>query len=231
MISKKTALATLNKYHTLSGVEIVAGDNPKLKITRGNFEYLLNVDAVNYNGDGAEFLVADLNNFDGWTSHGVLALVGGELTLDGASWLEHGAVTLGGKDFQISGKAYENADDMIVRRKIFELYTSPELNVSLYSSGAGKNLDLLVNCGGNFDNYNKPAILEREYSFALKWKQDTGTLKLHIDGEEIYSVAATAFSEQKTFNQLLVGASVYHENATWSGKISDFKVYDGYCEA
>ncbi|MBQ9498276.1 MAG: hypothetical protein IJR52_12000 [Selenomonadaceae bacterium] len=42
------------------------------------------------------------------------------LTLDGASYLERGVVELGGRDFQITGRAFEDPNDMAVRRKIFE---------------------------------------------------------------------------------------------------------------
>ena len=165
---------------------------------------------------------------DDWTQVGTPAMFDETLALDGASWLERGQIELGGRDFQIVGLALEEAEDMTIRRKIFELYTSAELNISLYSSGAGKNLDLLVNCGGSFDNYNCPAILEREFTFALLWRQETSTLVLKIDGEEIYSFNVAGLTERKTFERVLVGGSVLHTNATWKGAISEFKIYDGY---
>lgn len=70
--------------------------------------------------------------------------------------------------------------------------------------------------------------MEREYSFALKWLQESATLKLYVDDEEIYSVEGAGFTQRTTFERLLLGASVYHENATWRGAINEFKIYDGY---
>lgn len=213
MISKETALDALKNYHEISLGALI--DDGALKIRSGNYEYKFDASEVKYVGTGEEFLAYHYDF----------------LNCDGVIWITGGSVTLGGKDFQISGKAYEDADDMTARRKIFELYTSNELNISLYSSGAGKNLDLFINCGGVYDNYNEPAILEREYEFALKWRQAEKTLTLTIDGEEIYSIGVEGLSEPQTFEQLLIGGSVYHTNATWRGTISEFKIYDGYAEA
>ena len=224
MISAQEALNSFREFRD-AGLANCIWENG-LRIRRGNKEYVFNADEINYVGDGAEFIVASLT--DDWTHVGNPAILDETLALDGASYLERGQIELGGRDFQIVGLALEEAEDMIIRRKIFELYTSPELNISLYSSGAGKNLDLLVNCGGTFDNYNCPAILEREYSFALLWRQETNTLSLTVDGEEIYSVTVPALTERKTFERVLVGGSVLHTNATWKGAISEFKIYDGY---
>ena len=182
MISKENALAAFREFKDASLANCIWQDG--LRIKRGNYEYVFNADEINYIGDGSEFLVASFA--DEWAAHGTPQLSNGVLTLDGASWLERGSVELGGRDFQISGRAFESADEMIVRRKIFELYTSADLNLSLYSSGAGKNLDLLIYCGGMFDNYNYPAILEREFTFLLVWRQETSTLSLKIGDEEIY---------------------------------------------
>lgn len=226
MINKAAALNLMTYYRELNLLNSLDGTAQKLRI--GNYEYVFYADEVNYVGDGSEFIVASLTD-DGWTNHGT-QLQDNVLTLDGASWLSRGTLALGGRDFQISGTVFESATDMLARRKIFELYTSPELNISLYSSGAGKNLDLLVNCSGSFDNYTEPAILEQEYSFALKWLQDMGTLKLFIDGEEIYSLTVPGLATRQTFSQLLLGSSVLHTGANWLGRIGNFTVYDGYCE-
>ena len=225
MIGKQTALDALRHFHTAQISSMIDGDALKLRL--GDYEYIFTADAVNYVGDGAGYVVVSLGDAQ-WTAHGNPTLEGCTLTLDGASWLSRGAVELGGKDFQIIGRVVESADDMIVRRKIFELYTSAALNISLYSSGAGKNLDLLTNVGGAFDDYTEPAILEREYNFALKWIQSTAILSLAIDGEEIYSRTVTGFNERRTFEQVLVGGSVLHDGATWKGTIADFKIYDGF---
>lgn len=213
MISKDEALKGLREYHNQNLANLIY-DNA-LRIKRGSYEYVFDASHVNYIGDGSEFLIIDLSEATNFNDD---------------SPLEFDDLTLGGRDFQISGRVFESAEDMIVRRKIFELYESQDLNVSLYSSGAGKNLDLLVNCGGTFDNYSEPAILEREYSFALKWLQETGTLKLYIDGEEVYSVTGSGFTERRSFSKLLIGGSLLHEGATFKGSVSDLKVYDGFCE-
>ncbi len=226
MISKDTALDALRLFHDTSLANSIWEGG--LRIRRGNFEYVFNADEINYVGDGAEFMVASFK--DEWTAAGTPQLSDGVLALDGVSWLERGAVELGGRDFQITGRAFEDPNDMAVRRKIFELYTSGDLNVSLYSSGAGKNLDLLVHCGGVYDNYFEPAILEREYTFALKWRQETSTLSLTVDGEEIYSLIVPAFAERKIFERVLVGGSVLHSNAAWKGTIAEFKIFDGWSD-
>lgn len=204
-------------------------EDSKLKIRQDNYEYVFNADSVNYKGTGEEFIAVSLADST-WTAHGTPLIVNGSVTLDGSSWLERGAVELGGSDFQISGRVLESAEDMPARRKIFELYTSSDLNISLYSSGAGKNLDLLVNCGGAYDNFSEPATLEREYTFALKYKQNTGNLTLYVGGELIYQFEVSGLTERQTFNQLILGASVLHDNAAWKGTIADFLIYDGYCE-
>ena len=224
MISAQEALNSFREFRE-AGLANCIWENG-LRIKRGNYEYVFNADEKNYVGDGSEFVVASFT--DDWTQVGNPAMFDETLALDGASWLERGQIELGGRDFQIVGLALEEAEDMTIRRKIFELYTSAEMNISLYSSGAGKNLDLLVNCGGTFDNYNCPAILEREFTFALLWRQETSTLVLKIDGEEIYSFNVTGLTERKTFERVLVGGSVLHTNATWKGAISEFKIYDGY---
>ena len=226
MINKAAALNLITYYRHVTLTNSLDGTALKLRI--GNYEYVFEADEVNYVGDGSEFIVASLTD-DGWTKHGA-QLQDNVLTLDGASWLSRGTIALGGRDFQISGRGYESATDMIARRKIFELFASTDLNISLYSSGAGKNLDLLVNCSGSFDNYPEPATLEKEYSFALKWFQDMGTLKLFIDEEEVYSLTVPGLETRQTFNQLLLGSSVLHAGAYWLGTIKDFKIYDGYCE-
>lgn len=226
MISKDTALDALKFFHEISLANLIWEGG--LRIKRGGFEYVFNADEINYVGDGAEFMVASFK--DEWTAAGTPQLSDGVLTLDGVSWLERRAVELGGRDFQITGRVFEDPNDMAVRRKIFELYTSGDLNVSLYSSGAGKNLDLLVHCGGVYDNYFEPAILEREYTFALKWRQETSTLSLTVDGEEIYSLIVPAFAERKTFERVLVGGSVLHSNAAWKGTIAEFKIFDGWSD-
>lgn len=228
MISKEELLKTLGYYIDNDDDFAIEGD--KLKLTRGNYEYYFNADEVHYTGDGSEFIVVSLAD-SGWAASGNPAVINGTVTLDGASWLTRGAVELGGKDFQISGTVYEDPADMIARRKIFELYTNETLNLSLYSSGAGKNLDLLINCGGTFDNYTEPALLEVEYTFAIKWNQAAGLLKLYVGGAEVYSVAATGLGERRTFEQVILGASAYHTDATWKGTIANFKIYDGYAEA
>ena len=179
-------------------------------------------------GDGTEFLTLTFD--DDWTSHGTAQVVSNSVSLDGSSWLSYGQLELGGSDFQIEARVLESADDMIQRRKIFELYTSAELNISLYSSGAGKNLDLFVNCDGTFDTYNEPAILGREYHFVLKYRAETGQLTLDIDGVQVYSLVVSGLNQRRTFEQVLVGSSAYHENANWLGTIADFKIYDGFAE-
>ena len=224
MISAQEALNSFREFREASLANCIWENG--LRIKRGNYEYVFNADEKNYIGNGSEFIVASFT--DDWTQVGNPTMFDETLALDGASWLERGQIELGGRDFQIVGLALEEAEDMTIRRKIFELYTSAELNISLYSSGAGKNLDLLVNCGGTFDNYNCPAILEREFTFALLWRQETSTLVLKIDGEEIYSFNVTGLTERKTFERVLVGGSVLHTNATWKGAISEFKIYDGY---
>ena len=225
MIGKETALNALRNFGTEHMASMIDGD--ALKVRLGDYEYVFSADKVNYIGDGADYVTVSLG--DGkWTAHGNPTLENCTLTLDGASLLSRGAVELGGKDFQIIGRVIESADDMIVRRKIFELYTSAALNISLYSSGAGKNLDLLTNVGGTFDDYTEPAILEREYSFVLKWLQATANLSLTIDGTEIYSRTVEGFNERRTFEQCLVGGSVLHDGATWKGTVANFKIYDGF---
>ena len=226
MISRDTLLKALDFYKELSGEQLIVDSS--LKIKQGSFEYIFRADEVNYIGEGAEFLLLELATLEDFTTHGTPTLENKILTLDGSSWLSYGAVTLGGKDFQISGRVFESADDMIARRKIFELYTSSDLNLSLYSSGAGKNLDLYGNIGGEFDIYSEPATLEREYNFALKWRQSSQVLSLEIDGEEIYSRTVSGLSEAKVFSKLLIGNGEYHQNSTWKGTISDFKIYDGF---
>lgn len=228
MINKDELFKTLGYY--LDNDDNFAIEGDKLKLTRGNYEYYFNADEVRYTGDGSEFIVVSLAD-SGWAASGNPAVINGTVTLDGSSWLTRGAVELGGKDFQISGTVYEDPADMIARRKIFELYTDENLNLSLYSSGAGKNLDLLINCGGTFDNYTEPALLEAEYTFALVWKQSTSTLVLKINGETVYTVVATGLGERRTFEQVILGASAYHTDATWKGTIANFKIYDGYAES
>lgn len=225
MISRNTLLDALKNYNELNAAAILS--DGILRLQRGNFEYVFSPDAINYLGDGSEFLA--LSFADEWTAHGDAQLTDGTLILDGASWLSRGSLTLGGQDFQIEGRAFESADDMLARRKIFELYTSADLNISLYSSGAGKNLDLLVNAGGTIDLYSEPAILEREYQFKLKFANST--LTLAIDGTQIYSAQVTGLNERRTFEQVLIGASVLHSGAAWRGSISDFKIFDGFAEA
>lgn len=229
IITKEELLKVIGYSAENSAADLTVEDN-KLKVRQGNYEYVFNADAVNYTGSGLEFVVVSLAD-SGWTAQGNPTVVNGTATLDGASWLTRSQVSLGGKDFQIVGTVYESANNMIARRKIFELYTDEDLNISLYSSGAGKNLDLFVKCGGTFDNYTEPALLETEYQFALKWNQEAGTLKLYVNDEEIYSVTGTGFSERKTFEQVLLGASVFHSDALWKGTISGFKIFDGFCEA
>ena len=227
MISKENALEAFREFKDASLANCIWENG--LRIKRGNYEYVFNADEINYIGNGDEFLVATFA--DEWTSYGSPQLSNGVLTLDGSSYLTRGAVELGGRDFQISGRAFESAEDMAVRRKIFELYTSDDLNFSLYSSGAGKNLDLLIFNEGTYDIYNFPAILEREFTFVLLWRQETSMLELKIDGEEIYSLNVPGFTARKNFEQVLIGGSTKHSGATWKGTISDFKIYDGYCEA
>lgn len=228
MISKETALKMFSDYNEEYTARLI--DGRTLKIRKDDYEYLFTADEVNYVGDGSNFLVAQLND-DGWASHGNPTFSESILTLDGSSWLSRSNISLGGSDFQISGKVYESATDMIARRKIFELYTSAELNVSLYSSGAGKNLDLLVKCGGTFDNYNEPAIIGAEYTFALKYRQSTRRMRLYVNGAEVYSFEVASFGEAKSFEQVALGAGISHENANWLGTISEFKIYSGYAEA
>ena len=223
MIKKSTALKMLEYYNAT-----LIRDN-KIRIRIGNYEYIFNADAVNYVGDGSEFLIASLGD-GGWSAQGSPSFSNGVLTLDGASYLSRTNITLGGQDFQISGTVYENSNDMIARRKIFELYTNDDLNMSLYSSGAGKNLDLFVNCEGTSDNYAEPAILEREYNFNLIWQQADSHLTLYVDGEEIYSNRITGFSTAKTFTTLRLGNGIYHDTAYWLGTISDFKIFSGFTE-
>ena len=227
MISKETALNAFRDYNELSKAKMISGSVLRLQI--GDYEYIFNPDEINYVGNGDEFLIANLKG-DGWTNHGV-TVSDGVYEFDGASYLERENITLGGRDFQIRGTVYESATDMIQRRKIFELYTSDELNMSLYSSGAGKNLDFFVNCEGTLDNYAEPAILEREYNFQVVWRQETTRLILYVNGNEIYNNRLTGFSTAKTFLQLRLGGSIYHPDAYWKGTISEFKVYDGFLEA
>lgn len=217
----KNALLNYNKK-----IKAQLISNSALRIRIDNYEYVFTADEINYVGDGAEFLVAGLTD-DGWTNHGA-TLSNGVLELDGASYLSRENITLGGRDFQIRGKVFENAADMIQRRKIFELYTNADLNMSLYSSGAGKNLDFFVNCDGTLDNYAEPAILEKEYDFQVVWRQDSMKLVLYVDDIEIYSNRITGFSTPRTFSQLYLGAGIYHSNAYWKGTISAFKIFDGY---
>lgn len=226
LISKQEFLKAMGYAIDNGGLVI---EDSKLKIRQDNYEYVFNADAINYKGTGEEFIAVSLADST-WTAHGTPMIVNGSVTLDGSSWLERGVVELGGNDFQISGRVFESATDMTIRRKIFELYTSADLNISLYSSGAGKNLDLLVNCGGSFDSFSEPATLEQEYTFALKYKQNTGNLTLYVGGELIYQFEVSGLAERQTFNQLILGASVLHDNAAWKGTIADFVVYDGYCE-
>ena len=228
MISKETALKMFSDYNEEYTARLI--DGRTLKIRKDDYEYVFEADEVNYVGDGSDFLIAELGD-DGWTSHGSPTFGEKILTLDGTSWLSRAGVTLGGADFQISGKVYESAENMIARRKIFELYTSAELNVSLYSSGAGKNLDLLVKCGGTFDNYNEPAIIGEEYTFALKYRQSTRRMRLYVSGLEIYSFEVASFATAKVFEQVALGAGISHENANWLGTIAEFKIYAGYAEA
>ena len=227
VVSKEDVLAAFNEFREASFANCIWENG--LRIKRGNFEYVFNADEINYVGNGDEYLAVSFA--DEWTNHGDAQLAENILTLSGANCLERGSIELGGRDFQIKGSAFESADDMIVRRKIFELYTSANLNLSLYSSGAGKNLDLLVLCGGTYDYYNFPAILEREFTFSLLWRQETSTLSLKVDGEEIYSFSVPAFVERKTFDSVLVGGSKLHNGSYWKGTITDFKIYDGYAEA
>ena len=228
MISKETALGMLSDFHEEQMSRLIK--DGALKIRSGDYEYIFNADETNYVGGGSSFLIVTLAD-DGWTEQGTPTFDENILTLDGSSYLTRENISLGGADFQISGKVYESATDMIARRKIFELYTSADLNMSLYSSGAGKNLDLLVKCGGAFDNYNEPAILEQEYTFALKYRQSTRRMRLYVNGAEVYSFEVASFDEAKTFNQLALGAGISHENANWLGTISEFKIYSGYAEA
>ena len=226
MISKETFLKALENYRSVCADQLISDSN--LRIRQGNFEYIFRADNVVYLGDGTEFLTLTFD--DDWTSHGTAQVVSNSVSLDGSSWLSYGQLELGGSDFQIEARVLESADDMIQRRKIFELYTSAELNISLYSSGAGKNLDLFVNCDGTFDTYNEPAILGREYHFVLKYRAETGQLTLDIDGVQVYSLVVSGLNQRRTFEQVLVGSSAYHENANWLGTISDFKIYDGFAE-
>lgn len=229
MISKEELIKTLGFYRDNDVNDLTIEDN-KLKLYKGNYEYVFNADAINYKGSGEEFVIISLAD-SGWTAAGNPVVVNGTATLDGESYLTRNAVKLGGKDFQIVGTVYEDPQGMIARRKIFELYTGQDLNLSLYSSGAGKNLDLLINCGGTFDNYTEPAKLEREFTFLLTWKQSTQTLKLKVDEQTIYTVTGAAFNMAKTFEQVLIGGSVLHEGANWKGTIANFKIYDGYAES
>lgn len=227
MISKKELLNALRYYIGLSKLDLISDST--LRIRLKNYEYVFSPDEINYVGDGSEFLVANLTD-DGWTNHGA-TFSNGVLELDGASYLSRENITLGGRDFQIRGTVFESAADMIQRRKIFELYTSDDLNMSLYSSGAGKNLDFFVNCEGTLDNYAEPAILEQEYNFTIVWRQETTRLVLYIGDEEIYSNKLSGFSTPKTFSQLYLGAGIYHQNSFWKGTISAFKIFDGFLTA
>ena len=234
MISKKTALKALADYHRVKPQEkLLAADTsggvfwcevtdgvPVLQCRHGDYEFTGSFNKSVFKGEVSAFVTADSSDLSGWTLHG------SEL-FDGASWLERDALELGGQDFTIDGTAFESAEDMIVRRKIFELYTSADLNLSLYSSGAGKNLDLLVNCGGEFDNYGNPAILEREFNFTLVWRQDEKLLRLYIDSEKIYEVEVPGFAQRRRFEQVRLGAGILHENSFWKGRLGVFKVYDG----
>lgn len=227
MINKDTALHALRDFHEIIKAQLISGST--LRIQLGSYEYVFTADEINYIGDGNEFLVASLTD-GGWTNHGV-TVSDGVYEFDGASYLSRENITLGGRDFQIRGTVYESATNMIQRRKIFELYTSDELNMSLYSSGAGKNLDFFVQCDGTLDNYAEPAILEREYSFQVVWRQETTRLILYVNGDEIYNNRLTGFSTAKTFSQLRVGGSVYHPDAFWKGTMTAFKIFDGFLEA
>ena len=227
MISKQTALNAFHNYTELSKADLISGSTMRIRI--GNYEYVFTPDEINYVGDGDEFLVADLAG-DSWTNHGV-TVSDGVYEFDGASYLSRENITLGGRDFQIRGTVYESASNMAQRRKIFELFTADDLNMSLYSSGAGKNIDFFVNCEGTLDNYAEPAILEREYDFQVVWRQETARLVLYIDGNEIYNNRLTGFSAAKTFSQLRVGGGIYHPDAFWKGTMTAFKIYDGFLEA
>ena len=226
MISKDTALGALREFRE-AGLANCIWENG-LRIKRGNFEYIFNADEIKYVGDGGEFLVASLAGE--WTAVGTPQISDGVLTLDGTSYFEREALELGGRDFQIVGRAVADPDGITFRRKIFELYTSSELNVSLYISGAGKNLDLLINCGGGYDNYAEPAILDREFSFKLSWRQETNMLSLAVDGETVYSLGVPTLTERQTFERVLLGGSVLHSGAAWKGTITEFKIFDGWSE-
>lgn len=227
MANKKAVLNALRYFSQLLKIDLISGS--KLRIRLNNYEYIFNPDEINYIGDGSEFLVAGLAD-NGWTNHGA-TFSNGVLELDGTSYLSRENITLGGRDFQIRGTVYESATDMIQRRKIFELYTSDALNMSLYSSGAGKCLDFFTNCEGTLDNYAEPAILEQEYSFQIVWRQETTRLILYVNGNEIYNNKLAGFSTAKTFSQLRLGAGIYHPDAFWKGTISAFAIYDGFLEA
>lgn len=224
MISKDTALGALREFRE-AGLANSIWDGG-LRIRRGNYEYIFIADEIKYVGDGAEFVVVALT--DEWTAGSERVQPTGEVLFDGTGYFERAILELGGRDFQIVGKATADPEGMTFRRKIFELYTSSDLNISLYTSGAGKNLDLLVNCGGMFDNYSEPAILGREFDFALKWRQETSTLTLTVDGEEIYLLTVPGFAERQTFDRVILGGSALHEGALWKGSIAEFKIYDGW---
>lgn len=228
---REAVLAALEKYNrlkppekflsTVDGyffVDVVDGA-PILKVRIGDYEFTQPFQLTTFTGETANFVAVDMSD-DGWTLHGA------EL-FDGESYLERGAIELGGQDFTIDGTAFESAENMFVRRKIFELYTSGALNLSLYSSGAGKNLDLLVNCGGEFDNFSKPAILEREFRFSLVWRQVDKILRLFVDGEKIYTIEGCGFDVRRTFEQARLGAGILHADSFWRGTITSFKIYDG----
>lgn len=226
MIRKATALNAIRDYDEISKANLISGQAMRIQI--GNYVYIFNADEINYVGDGEEFLIANLAG-DGWTNHGV-TVSNGVFEFDGSSYLSRENITLGGRDFQIRGTVYESATNMIQRRKIFEMYASDELNMSLYSSGAGKCLDFFVNCEGTLDNYSEPAILEREYSFTVVWHQDSLRLVLYVDDAEIYNNRIAGFSTAKTFTQLNVGGGIYHPDAFWKGSMREFKIFDGFLE-
>lgn len=208
-------LSTVDGYFFVD----VADGVPILKVRLGDYEFSQPFQLSTFTGETENFVTVDMSG-DGWTLHGA------EL-FDGETFLERGSIELGGQDFTIDGTAFESAENMFVRRKIFELYTSGALNLSLYSSGAGKNLDLLVNCDGEFDNFAKPAILEREFKFTLVWRQVEQILRLFIDGKKIYTVEGCGFGVRRTFDKLRLGAGILHADSFWRGTISSFKIYDG----
>lgn len=228
---REAVLDALEKFNRLKPPEkfLATGDGfffveladgvPILKFRSGDYEFSQPFQLSAFTGETENFVTVDMSD-DDWTLHGA------EL-FDGSSYLERGAIELGGQDFTIDGTAFESATDMFVRRKIFELYTSGALNLSLYSSGAGKNLDLLVNCGGEFDNFAKPAILEREFRFTLVWRQVEKILRLFVNNEKIYTVEGCGFGVRRTFDKTRLGAGILHADSFWRGTITSFKIYDG----